>query len=387
MFRKDILKNTIIIVVITVSIIIAIEVILRIIFFEKVEKAYKFDSDYLISLKPNQSKVFQRSIENGNDVIIWKTNKDSFRGEELRNNPNYRVLVIGDSNIQARFSKLENTFTKQLEKYLLKDIEDVEVINAGIVGAGPDQSLIRFKKLAPMLKPNLVVFHVFCDNDFGDILRNNLVEINLNGGVSKTQYKRYKSKKLKLLNNILVMRALNKISLKVFQEKFDVENIDYVNKLYQQTQKEYLDYKEGKSGDHFYDYYDIDISIMPNIQSSKLKIKLMDAILKEANQFAKDTKIKFVILIQPSKVDLVDDLPFSYKDLQKYPDYKQSNQTQFLQNMCESNNIDFINLFNVFFHNNPQYLFFSKNDNHWNDFGQKLAAEKVAEYIVKKYKL
>ena len=72
-----------------------------------------------------------------------ETNNDSFRGPELNNESEYRIIVYGDSNIQARFSDSANTFTGQLDHYVKKSsFRDYEILNAGVVGFGPDQNLI-----------------------------------------------------------------------------------------------------------------------------------------------------------------------------------------------------------------------------------------------------
>jgi len=57
-----------------------------------------------------------------------------YRGDELLTDSTPRVVALGDSNIQAVFSNLEDTFPKQLEKNLIAELGDkVEVVNAGVV--------------------------------------------------------------------------------------------------------------------------------------------------------------------------------------------------------------------------------------------------------------
>ena len=41
-----------------------------------------------------------------------------------------------------------------------------------------------------------------------------------------------------------------------------------------------------------------------------------------------------------------------------------------------------INLYDTFSHNAPETLYFGDRDNHWNDAGQRLAAETVAPRVV-----
>ena len=152
--RNKALRDSIIIAAISLGLLVVSETILRIMFPEKIATrpetvAYEFNQDYLISLAPNIQKTFVRAEHNGGDTIHWKTNNDRFRGDPLRNNPQVRIMVYGDSNVQARFSKTENTFAYKLGEYLKhKGIKGIEVVNAGTLGFGPDQSLIRFEKEA-----------------------------------------------------------------------------------------------------------------------------------------------------------------------------------------------------------------------------------------------
>ena len=112
---EGLIKDSLIVLAISISIFACIEVILRTVADEPEPEAvaYEFNEDYLFALKPNISKEYARAEENGGDVIHWQTNDNSFRGDELRDSGDYRIMVYGDSNIQARFSTNENTFSRQ----------------------------------------------------------------------------------------------------------------------------------------------------------------------------------------------------------------------------------------------------------------------------------
>ena len=153
--------------------------------------ACEFHPDYLIKLKANLEKSFVHEKQNSGRKIVWRTNSMGFRGPEIRDNPGLRVVVYGDSNIQARFSDLEDTFPARLEAELAEGLkQDVEVINAGVSGFGPDQSFLKFREEAEMLKPDLVIIHFFADNDYGDAIRNRLFDLNRDGKLVKTTHKK-----------------------------------------------------------------------------------------------------------------------------------------------------------------------------------------------------
>ena len=399
MSAKKTLRDTIIILAITFGLLIVSETILRIIFPEKIKisnkpkfLAYEFNEDYLISIKPNIEKTFSRSAVNGGDIIHWKTNNDSFRGNDLKENPQIRIIVYGDSSIQTRFSKLENTFVYRLEIYLQEnEINDMEVINAGIIGFGPDQSLIRFAKEADIYNPDIVIFHICADNDFGDIIKNRLFELDQLGNLVETGYRKTVDQRLKqetdlndFISSLLIVKAVRKAVnlLAPNKKQYDAaENI--IQKYAYSIEQQYSIYKKSmpRKFSTFGDHYDLDIAIFPDAESSKTKIKLMNAVLKRAKALADSKCIEFLVLIQPSIIDLTENFKFSYKHLQSYPGYRRRNITDAVENICIANNIHCINFFDVFLRNNPADLFFKKDNDHWNDQGQDIAAKETALYI------
>jgi hypothetical protein len=408
MKRSKLLRDSIIVIAISLALLVVSEAMLRIVFPDKITDsnkseapnvpppAFGFNEDYLVSLKPNRKKKFVRSEQDGGDIIQWDTNNNSFRGGNLKNNPKTRIIVYGDSNILARFSSDENTYVRKLEKYLNRNgLTDIEVVNAGIVGFGPDQSLIRFNKEADVYKPDLVIFHVFADNDFGDIVRNRLFELDVNGNLRETDYRKTDYRKTvdenvtvnknqkqnDFISSLLIMRAAKKLIglLEIGDERKKQLNI-----LQNINAKEYSVYKKSqpRKSFPFADHYDIDIALDPDKESSKIKIKLMESVLKRANTIAGSKGIKFLVLIQPSKKDLTkDNAVLNYEYLQKYPKYRRTNLTDAVKNKCVENNIYFINLFDVFMRNNPENLYFRIDQMHWNDQGQDIAAKETALYI------
>jgi len=370
------------------------ETILRIVYPEKVKTypehmkntdAYEFNEDYIVSLKPNAKKNFIRSQINGGQIIEWRTNKDSFRGSELRENHDFRIMVYGDSSIQARFSVLENTFTCKLEKYLRRIVhEDIEVTNAGVVGFGPDQSLIKFMHEAETYRPDIVIFSVCADNDFGDIIRNRLFELDSSGSLVTPHFR---SNLRTFLSSLLITKAAQKMFRKVTREDKNKDKKqdrkEKLTRLLDVSESEYSVYRqsEPRTFSHFADHYDIDIALYPESEASTTKIKLMKAVLCKAKQFADAKKIEFIVLIIPSSKDLTTNSEPNYEDFLEYPKYKRDNLTSAVDHICTENNIHRVNLFHVFLENDPQDLHFKKNDYHWNDAGQDVAAQEMAFFM------
>lgn len=399
-FTKLVL-DMLIIALTVLALLITTEIALRIIFMdsggtasasaEQSDLGYSFHSDYLVSLKPDITKKYVRRKVNGGDVIYWKTNSDGFRGNELKKDPGTRIIIYGDSNIQARFSKLENTLPYRLETYLRENgKEDVEVINAGVVGFGPDQSLIRFEREADIYRPDIVIFNVLAGNDFGDLIKNRLFELDNEGSLVEAGHKKTIDKALsnrtgfnKLLYSTYIFKAVRKLK-KLPDEGLTPEGT--IQRFFLAGEKEYSIYKLKKPriASHFGDHYDLDVAVYPDSETARTKVDLMEAVLKKAKRIADEKMIRFLVIIQPSIVDLTTNYIFSYEHLRKYPGYKQTNLTAAVEKICVSNNIEFINLFDRFISNDPSGLFFKGNNNHWNDRGQDIAAKEVMLYLTRK---
>jgi hypothetical protein len=82
----------------------------------------------------------------------------------------YRVIVVGDSFIEALSAPIESGFTQQLEQLLQSEVRDqrVEVINLGVGGIGPAQYLRILETKGMAYHPDVVIMSVFPDNDFWD---------------------------------------------------------------------------------------------------------------------------------------------------------------------------------------------------------------------------
>jgi hypothetical protein len=101
------------------------------------------------------------------------TNSEGFHDREHQTEkPSdvYRVLVLGDSFIEALSAPIELGFTQQLEYLLQREVRShrVEVMNLAVGGMGPAQHLRMLEVKGTAYRPDLVIMSVFPDNDFWD---------------------------------------------------------------------------------------------------------------------------------------------------------------------------------------------------------------------------
>jgi hypothetical protein len=395
----------------------AMELALRIAYPEKVlaiaeertkvqSLPYVFHPEYLVVLKPNVAKTYRRDRDNGGESIDWETNSDGFRGKPLRAHPPVRIMVYGDSNIQAPFSRLENTYPYKLGQYLTQlSGTDIEVINAGIVGSGPDQSLMRFAGQFDRYKPDLVVFAVFADNDFGDIIRNRIFTLNAQGELVRTGFRATIDDELRgklprlllvsaaqamthLLSDVVGTPASSDRASAQAPVGADTGQDAVFKKLIDVTEAEYAIYKKGepRAFSHFADHYDIDLAVHPTAESSRVKIALMNGVLQEVKNTAQAKGTNLLVLIEPSDIDITHDndrITSAY--LSRFDEYRRERLTSIVDDICTQNHIDHINLFPIFARSNPDTLYFKSGDTHWNDAGQDLAARESAKYIAGRF--
>jgi hypothetical protein len=370
------------------------------------EPAYQQHPVYRVSLKPDLNRSFMRVHQGETVVTQWSTNSRSFRGSEIRSDkPAIRVLVYGDSNVFAQFSNLENTFPFKLQEFLRQITEtDVEVINAGVPGFGPDQSLLRLEQDIDILKPNVVLFHVFADNDFGDLIRNRLFAVDDSGRIVRTSSDQRadpclenSTSCLKDLSSDGVLRFLSSLAviessrnvirripyLSQFADPSASSSIGYYLKL---CEAEYRFFKQPAfhRPSHFADHYDYDLALDPTGESSRTKVTLMKGILRLAKQLTSAKQVQLLVTVQPSSIDLTTHIHPNFMDFEGFPDYQKDRLSTIVEEGARAEEIDVINLFDLFLSHVPDHLFY-RNDDHWSEAGQELAAQAVAAYMHDRY--
>lgn len=105
------------------------------------------------------------------------TNDLGYRGPEVGPKTRRRVLVVGDSFVHG----VAVGPPQNLPSRLAVELPEVEVVPAGVVGYGPDQELARLLSDGLLETADVVVLVLFPSNDFRDIERNGLVDVDARG--------------------------------------------------------------------------------------------------------------------------------------------------------------------------------------------------------------
>lgn len=363
---------------------------------------YQPDDKLLVKLVPSSSKVFTRSAVNGGQRIVSQINSQGFRGAELRPQDHLRrVIVYGDSNVQAEFSELAATFPQQVQARLQPHFATaVEVINAGVVGYGPDQVSLRLPGDLDKLKPAVVVVVVFADNDFGDLIRDKIYRLDASGDLETTRYQLPPQLRATLqaaaypsgLHRLQLERYASRGWALIKQRWSQTETsptggplVTYVTDSLKRNQQAFRDYMSGgdiHSADPISDYYDADIALQPDSPSARYKIALMERVLVRIRDLTTRGAARLVLVILPSAIDACDhyDIPV---DTRGDPQYDRNRLSGLVEDMALRNGISYLNLMPVFRTTDANRYYFHGGDNHWNDAGQAKAAQLLAELITR----
>ena len=107
----------------------------------------------------------------------------------------------------------------------------------------------------------------------------------------------------------------------------------------------------------------------------------MEEILKASQSYLEKRDTPFIVLIQPSQVDLTESYYINFNVLSAYKNYDRRRLTDSVVNACNKNNILHVNLYESFNRTNPSSLYFRGKNNHWNEKGQDLAARVLSDFI------
>lgn len=350
------------------------------------------DARKLYSLVPGAVREHQMAPVNGGHRVRYEINAAGFRGEALRTERDrLRVVVYGDSFIQAEFSELPETFTERLEAHLAERLgRDVEVVNAGVAGYGPDQVLRKLEEEIDVLRPDLVVVSIYAGNDFGDLVRNKLYRLDAEGRLVESEA-RLAPELLHRLNASRDESILKRIARQAraawrapaWDESAPARRARLEEALAQNL-AEYQDFVvEGDTEvrELMRDPYNADLSVLPDGESARYKIALMDRVVARIAELAAARSVPLALVLVPHPLDVAGAHETLEVDRAAHPAYRPTAATDALAEIAARHAIPAVNLFEPFRARGAADLYFRGPDDHWNARGQDVAAELVAELI------
>lgn len=354
--------------------------------------------EYLFELTPDQRATYVRLEVNGGQTIERRVNRSGYRGEELEEpKRDLRVVVYGDSFIEARFSSLENTFAERLESELHSALgRSVEAVNAGVRAYGPDQIAVRMAAEIPDLDPDLVVVTVFAGNDLGELVRNKLFLLSPEGSVVRNRVelspwmrKQFEQSERGFMTERLLHKILLREEIRDSEARSalrpDLSSPERIEIWLAKGAREYASLASGQVGEArnlFMDHYDADVSLLPESESARYKIRVMEGVMAEMNRTARRFDVPLLVTIVPSPIDVCDDYDSAQIDPESFPHYRPAALTDAFRQLAARHSIPHVDLFDPFSKRGANMLYFHGGNNHWNDEGQRVAAEIVGAYVI-----
>jgi len=337
--------------------------------------------------------------------VLFETNRQGIRHHEDLDPRDADVLLLGDSNVAALFLPFNQTLGQRLQSRLEPP---VRVADLSLSGYGPDQSARRYIPIAEGSRAKAVVFHVFADNDFGDLFRNNLYRQS-ESGTWQTRRDIDRDPMLiwdrfKLAQRLWTLLGLSVESFNTLTGGPDYYNAlhtyiggtalhsllpDALERLIRVSEQEYEMYREGKHTVWLGDHYDYGIAVAPHSEMAQQAERILAHVLTQAAAAFHGNRECFIVLIQPAEDDLMDygGTSVSRVDLQQVSkDYYPRALTDMAIRTAQSAGLDYIDLFPVFSGSPWRYYFTERQrpmDNHWNSQGIGKAADLLADYLDK----
>lgn len=171
---RKFLFNIVLLLLSTVIGLVVVEMGLRAFHPQNLSRSYK-TRDGLIILRPNHQGISTSATASHEYRINSLGMRDREHQIEKRANT-FRVMILGDSFMEALQVDFDHVFAKLLEDKLNEGMpkpQSIEVINIAVSGWGTDEQLTYLTRHGLSLKPDLILVGMTLNNDVYDNLEEN----------------------------------------------------------------------------------------------------------------------------------------------------------------------------------------------------------------------
>ena len=157
--------------IITILMVVSAEIVLRQIYPVQTGTSFQFRIPHQVFgwvLQPGASyfnEMDEATVHVAYNSKGWRDTEHIFKNPANKS----RILVLGDSFMEAYSVDLNDALPKQLERVAKREGADVEVINLGVGGYGTLQEYLVFRELGIKYEADVVLLGFYIDND----VRNN----------------------------------------------------------------------------------------------------------------------------------------------------------------------------------------------------------------------
>jgi len=355
-------------------------------------RMYQTDPQLIYRPIPGARSVKSAGPEGASRWVTTQIDAQGYRGPDLAvPKKGARIAVYGDSFAFAEDVPQEQTFVERLG-HALAPASPPEMVNAGVVGYGPDQACLRMEQEFDALQPDLVVLVLCSANDFGDLVRNKLFALDSS---EKLVQNPVRCAPELLAEFEAKARAAEAPALVRAYRTWQAEREErarlasggtqppWIEWYLRQARDEYAEYvleKKLAVRQVWQDYYDADLALHPEWESSLYKRRLMRAVLERMRDACARRGTPFAALIVPSAIDLCPGNEIRV-DPARYPSWDPARLTSTLAQILDELHVTQLNLYEPFRAGGAEKFFIGGGNMHWNAAGQELAAQKLAALL------
>lgn len=270
-------------------------------------------------------------------------------------------------------------------------LSNASFVVRGVSGAGPDQYLLQIASDIKSFSPKAVFILINTHNDYGDIIRNRLFELDSKDMLVDTKHtimgvRKEHFESVPFNINLFFLELLKKrgvITEMDYQVSIDPQFYDPI--VQEATLLDQLMlHKQNKSPkySHFDDSYDLDISININSQSAILKLALMKAVIQQINLICEKEETSVFFILIPSSTDLITHSGIDYKELKaQYSGYMRVHLTRPLVLDMKKKRYKYDNLFPKFYKFGAESLYDVESGYYLSKDGVKLVKESILDLV------
>jgi hypothetical protein len=353
------------------------------------------------ALTPN-AEAISRTLD---FVQVVKANSKGLRDREHEYEPGpgvFRIVVLGDSYMEAYQVDLEQSLPRLLEKQL--ENRKVEVINLGVTSYGTGQEYLFLREEGFKYKPNLVLMAFYEEND----IRNDSYELEraLWGEdetfINRRPYPYWDESRTRL---DFKKPDLEKAKKEFEQRRQRLEEQDRLEPFWKKTMTAALvaQVAQGFRQTEKNPLFDMNILYGPFLETFEPGVaikrefsaedygrmwdeawKKTARILTMTRDLCAERATPFAIFLVPSAIQV--EPAYLEKVLALFPDLKFDLQKtdRLATGLAEKEGIPLLNMTPAFreaFQKAKKRLFYQYEDHHWNPAGHRLAAKEVVQWL------
>lgn len=287
-----------------------------------------------------------------------------------------RILGLGDSfSVYLRDKKLNYNNILQ-DKFVTSGRGEVEIVNAGMEAVGPEYYWQILRKLGDSFKPDLVLVGFFVGNDFEEGIFSVFIGNFINEPKDLIQrYSKYNQFRYWRLHQLVKkkytryreeQRREQEVKHQPAQQVGTFSQVTFLeiekerSWIFNKNKRELLNrYWQGCS----------EVLLKMKAWCDQRQIKLVIAILPE--QLQVDQALREAVLTKYNHI-AAENLDLSYPD-------------NLIVNFCRTQNIHCLDMLGQFQEQGKTRQLYSLNDSHWNEAGNRLAADLIFDYLEKNH--